>query len=107
MGGCDLAGHSPGGPAWERRSPETASVAFDLEVLQRRHGASVGSAPAAQHDSGSSFDRQGCSPVSGDLLASDSSYYVALRRRGCGRASRVHLRSLWTPTCLSLCFAWP
>ncbi len=25
MGGCDLAG-----PAWERRSPETASVAFDL-----------------------------------------------------------------------------
>ena len=62
MGGCDLAGHSPGGPAWpgpwERRSPETASVAFDLEELQRRHGASVGSAPAAQHDSGSSFDRQ-------------------------------------------------
>ena len=28
MGGCDPTGHSP--PAWERRSPETASAAFDL-----------------------------------------------------------------------------
>ncbi len=42
--------------------------------------------------------------MSGELLASASSYYVALRRRGCGRASRVHLRSLWTPTCLSPVF---
>ena len=47
----------------------------------------LGSAPAAQHDSGSSFDRQGCCPVLGEQLASDS-------RHGCGRASRVHLRSL-------------
>ncbi len=50
----------------------------------------AGSAPATQHDSGSSFDRQGCCTVPGEQLASDGRRGCQLAsdgRRGCGRGT--------------------